>query len=127
MKLSTRLSFLAVLLASGLTAQAACIYPQAPQNLPNGATATKEEMLAAQAAVKEYQKAVEGVYLPCLEQEKNAAVAALDPNDPEFPKKKQALDEVQVKKNNAAVDELQAVATRFNEEIRAYSAAKNKK
>ena len=30
------------------------------------------------------------------------------------------------KKNNAAIDELQAVATRFNEEIKAYSAAQKK-
>jgi hypothetical protein len=126
MKLTTRISLLAVLLASGVSAQAACVYPQAPQKLPNGATATKDEMLAAQKSVKEYQAAVEGTYLPCLEQEKNAAVAALDANDPEYAKKKAALDEVQAKKNNAAVDELQAVATRFNEEIKAYS-AKNKK
>jgi hypothetical protein len=126
MKLTTRISLLAVLLASGVSAHAACVYPQAPQKLPNGATATKDEMLAAQKSVKEYQTAVEGTYLPCLEQEKNAAVAALDANDPEYAKKKAALDEVQAKKNNAAVDELQAVATRFNEEIKAYS-AKNKK
>jgi hypothetical protein len=126
MKLLTRMSLVTVLLASGVSAHAACVYPQAPQKLPNGATATKEEMLAGQKTVKEYQAAVEGAYLPCLDQERNAAVAALDPNDPDYAKKKAALDEVQAKKNNAAVDELQAVATRFNEEIKAYT-AKNKK
>lgn len=123
MKMSTRLSLLAVMLASGISAHAACVYPQAPTTFPNGATATKEDMLAAQKSIKEYQAAVEGTYLPCLDQEKNAAVAALDPNDPDYAKKKASIEEVQVKKNNAAVDELQAVATRFNEEIKAYSAA----
>jgi hypothetical protein len=126
MKLSTRLSLIAVLLASGAAANAACVYPQAPQQFPNGATATKEQMLAVQASVKEYQKAVEGVYLPCLDKEKSDATAALNPSDPEYAQKKAALDEVHAKKNNAAIDELQAVATRFNEEIKAYSAAQKK-
>ena len=70
MKLSTRISLVAVLLASGVSAQAACVYPQAPQNLPNGATSTKDQMLAAQATIKEYSKSVQETYLPCLEQEK---------------------------------------------------------
>ena len=56
MKLSTRISLVAVLLASGVSAQAACTYPQAPQNLPNGGSATKEQMLAAQTTIKEYSK-----------------------------------------------------------------------
>ncbi len=126
MKISTRLSLLAVLLASGVSAHAACVYPQAPTKFPNGATATKDEMLAAQKSVKEYQAAVEGTYLPCLEQEKNAAVAALDPADPDLANKKQSIEGVWAKKNNAAVDELQAVALRFNDEIKAYSAAQKK-
>ena len=83
-------------------------------------------MLAAQKSVKEYQAAVEGTYLPCLEQEKNAALAALDPADPDLAKKKLSLEEVWAKKNNAAVDELQAVASHFNDEIKAYSAAQKK-
>ncbi|NJD31567.1 MAG: hypothetical protein FIB04_06750 [Gammaproteobacteria bacterium] len=126
MKISTRLSLLAVLLASGVSAHAACVYPQAPTKFPNGATATKDEMLAAQKSVKEYQAAVEGTYLPCLEQEKNAAVAALDPADPDLANKKQSIEAVWAKKNNAAVDELQAVAAHFNDEIKAYSAAQKK-
>jgi hypothetical protein len=126
MKFTTRLSLVAVLLASGTAAQAACVYPQAPQQLPNGTKATKDQMLAAQTSVKEYQKAVEGTYLPCLDAEKSEALAALNPSDPEYAQKKAALEEVHAKKNNAAIDELQAVATRFNEEIKAYSAAQKK-
>jgi hypothetical protein len=126
MKLSTRLYLLSVLAVSGVTAQAACVYPQAPQSLPNGATATKEQMLAGQASVKEYQKGVEGTYLPCLDQEKAAAIAALDATDPEYAQKKQAIEVLHGKKNNAAIDELQAVASRWNEEIKAYQAAQKK-
>lgn len=126
MKLSIRLSLLSILVATGASAHAACIYPQAPQNFPNGATANKEQMLAAQTSIKEYSKAVQETYLPCLEQEKTAAVAALDPADPEYAKKKQALDEVQAKKHNAALDELTAIAAHWSEEIKAYNTAQKK-
>ena len=122
MKLSTRVSLVAALLVSGVSAQAACVYPQAPQNLPNGATATKEQMLAAKSSITDYQKAVEGAYLPCLDQEKNTAVAALELSDPEYATKKSAIEAIHAKKYNAAVDELTAVAGQFNEEIKAYKA-----
>ena len=126
MKFSTRISLVAVLLASGVSAQAACVYPQAPQDLPNGASATKEQMLAAQGTVKEYSKAVQETYLPCLEQEKGTTIAALDATDPEYAQKKLAIETVQTKKHNAALDELTALATRWREEIKAYTAAQKK-
>jgi hypothetical protein len=126
MKLSTTLLALPLLLACGAAAAAACVYPQAPQSLPNGNQATKEEMLAAQGVVKEYKKNVEEVYLPCLEQEKTAAVAALDTMDAEYTAKVAAIDAVHAKKHNAALDELTALAARWNEERKAYSAAQTK-
>lgn len=113
---------LPVLLGFGVAASAACVYPQAPQKLPNGANATKEEMVAAQASVKEYKTAVEGDYLGCLEKEKTEAIAAIDPSDPEFEKKKSAVEAIHAKKHNAAVDELQATALRWNDEIKAFQA-----
>ena len=126
MKLSTRISLVAVMLASGVSAQAACVYPQAPQELPSGASATKEQMLAAQGTVKEYSKAVQETYLPCLEQEKGTTIAALDAADPEYAQKKLAIETVQAKKHNVALDELTALATRWSEEIKAYTAAQKK-
>jgi hypothetical protein len=122
MKLAIRLSLAALLLAPGLAAHAACVYPQAPQKLPNGSLAAKDEMVAANGQVKEYVKAVEGTYLPCLDQEKNAAIAALDPADPEYPAKKASIESMHAKKYNAAVDEEAAVADRMNQEIKAYKA-----
>lgn len=126
MKFPTRLVVLSLMLAFGASAQAACIYPQAPQKLPNGAKATKEEMLAAQGEVKEYSKTVQEVYLPCLEQEKTESIAALDGMDPEFTQKKASIESVHAKKHNAALDELQAVAGHWSEELKAFS-AKDKK
>lgn len=117
---------LTVLLATGAGAHAACVYPQAPDKFPNGNTATKDEMLAAQAVVKEYSKAVQETYLACLEQEKNELIAGLDNMDPEYTQRKTAIEDMQAKKHNAALDELSAVATRWSEELKAFSAASKK-
>jgi hypothetical protein len=126
MKLPIRIILAAVLLASGFSAHAACVYPQAPQNIPNGATATKDQMLAAQATIKEYSKAVQDVYLPCLDTELAAQIAALDPADPEHAQKELALKSMQAKKHNAALDELTAIAGRWSEEIKAFNDASKK-
>jgi len=110
------------LLALGSAAHAACVYPTAPDKLPNGNNATKDEMVAANGAMKEYSKAVQEVYLPCLQQEETDSVAAMDPSDPEFAQKKAAAAAIHAKKHNAALDELQALAARWNEEIKAFKA-----
>ncbi len=123
MKLSTTLALIPFLLAFGATAEAACVYPQAPQKLPNGAQATKDEMLAAQADLKTYRSAVEETYLPCLQKEQDDAIAALDNMDPEYTNKKAAIEAMHAKKHNAALDELTATAARWSEELKAFSAA----
>ena len=126
MKRSSALLALPLLFAFGAVSHAACVYPQPPQSFPNGSKATKEEMVAAMGQVKEYSKAVQETYLPCLEAEKNESAAALDNMDPEFTQKKAAIDEVHAKKHNAALDELQAVAERWSTELKAYNAAQKK-
>jgi len=126
MKRSASLLALPLLLALGAGAHAACVYPQAPQALPNGSKATKDEMLAAQAQVKEYSKTVQETYLPCLEAEKNESIAALDNMDAEYTQKKANIESVHAKKHNAALDELQAVADRWSVELKAFSAAQKK-
>jgi len=126
MKLTTHAYLVSLMLLSATAADAACVYPQAPQAVPNGAKATKDEMLAGQASIKEYSKSVQETYLPCLEQEKVESLAALDPADPEYAAKKTAIEAVHAKKHNAALDELQAVAGRWSEEIKAFNAQSKK-
>jgi hypothetical protein len=121
MKISTAVAIVPFLLALGATADAACVYPQPPQALPNGSSATKEEMLAAQGLVKEYVGNVQETYLPCLEKEKSEATAALDNMDPEFTGKKASIEAIHAKKHNAALDELQAFVDRWNAEKKAYT------
>jgi hypothetical protein len=125
MKCSSAL-LLPMLLLTAAVANADCVYPQAPQSLPNGTKAAKEDMLAAQAQVKEYSAAVQETYLPCLDKEKTDYLAALDSMDPEYTAKKTAIEAVHAKKHNAALDELQAIAGRWSEELKAYKAASQK-
>jgi hypothetical protein len=112
-----------MLAVTGLAqAQTACVYPQAPQTFPDGATAPKEDMVTGQASVKTYASAVQETYLPCLEKEKVDSIAKLDAADEAYAQKKLALEEIHAKKHNAALDELQAVADRWKEEITEFKA-----
>lgn len=118
----TTLAFLTLLAALGAAgAQAACIYPRAPENIPDGSTATVEQMIAAQQAVKQFDADITA-YNACLDMELQSLLA--DPNLDEA--RRNELRAMQVKKNNAAVDEAQAVADRFNEQLRAFKAAQKK-
>ena len=112
-----------MLAVTGLAqAQTACVYPQAPQTFLDGATAPKEDMVTGQASIKTYASAVQETYLPCLEKEKVDSIAKLDAADAAYAQKKLALEEIHAKKHNAALDELQAVADRWKEEITEFKA-----
>lgn len=93
----------------------ACDYPQRAE-LPNGSTATKESMLAGQKSVKRYMAEMDE-YLACIDQDEKDAVSALmDPTDDELASRESAI----TKKYNAAVEEMELTAARYNEEVRAY-------
>ncbi len=95
----------------------ACNYPKRA-NLPNGSTASKEDMLAGQRSVKAYMATMEE-YLTCIDSGgKNAVAALIDPTDEELARREAA----NTKKYNAAVEEMELTAARFNEEVRAYKA-----
>lgn len=109
---------LAGLLATGY-ANAECIYPKAPTGMPDGKTATEDEMLAGMKAVKEYNAAVTA-YLNCLETEMQARIQEAGPDAPED--QIVQIKSIHSKRHNAAVEELEAHAGRFNEEVREYKA-----
>jgi uncharacterized protein YfkK (UPF0435 family) len=113
----TRLTLAMLALAASGAAHATCIYPRAPATLPDGATATYEEMVAAQKLVKQFNDDI------------NAYNACLDLEMTNFEKSGQydenrltELRAMQAKKNNAAVDEVQSIADRFNEQLRIFKA-----
>lgn len=108
-------STFALLLLTAAPFAIACDYPQRA-DVPNGATATKDDMLAGQTAVKDYVAAMES-YLACIDQEEKETVATMaDLSDEEKASREAAF----TKKYNAAVEEMQLVAAQFNEEVRTY-------
>ena len=103
-------------LAAG-AAQAACIYPQAPEKLPDGRTATFEEMLAAQKAVQQFNDDINS-YNSCLDLE----MAAYEKSGQYDENRLAELRKMQAMRNNAAVDQVQTVADEFNEQLRIFKA-----
>ena len=98
---------------------AACTYPTAPTKLPDGATATLAEMVAAQKLVKKFDEEITA-YTACIKLEEDTQLAK--GGDKLTPEQKTAIQQQQAQKNNAAVDEEQKIADRFNEQIRIFKA-----
>jgi len=124
MKVFMAITATAVLSAG--TAYADCSYPPPPDHLPDGNTATLQEMVEAQKTVKEYDKAI-NAYVACIQLERNDAVSKLAPKPGEKPTadQKKAMDDmerVEDQKHNAAIDQLQSVADRFNEQVKVFKA-----
>jgi hypothetical protein len=105
---------LGIALASfSIAAHADCVYPKPPAAMPDGKTASEADMIEAMKAFKAYNEEV-NAFGSCLDQEtksKAAGTAQL-----------MQLKTLQMKKHNAAVDELQAKAKLFNEQVRLFKA-----
>jgi hypothetical protein len=115
---------LTLILSLGIAAHAGatCTYPRSPDAPPDGNTATKDQMIAAKHDFDRYNGEMNS-YLDCLKLEMDAA-APKDPSKLSAEEKKKAGDQqkVLVQKNNAAVDELQAVVGHFNEQLKIFKA-----
>ena len=106
------LKFLLVIVASGAAATSlACEYP-ALITVPDGETSTMEELITAQTAVREYMVGMEA-YLACV----NAELDAAGNNAPAEYKS------IMFSRHNAAVAEMEAIASSFNELVQAYKEA----
>jgi hypothetical protein len=116
---SIKLALIGLALASASSFAEDCAAPPTP-TLPDGATATKEQMLDAQKSIKEYQ-AANLLYQQCLEPKISAAetAAAGDSPGPELVAALQALNE----QYNAAATKEEELASGFNAEIKKYKAA----
>ena len=113
---------LVLALGTAAVAQADCAYPRAPDAPPDGNTATKDQMIAAKHDFDRYNGEMNS-YLDCLKLEMDAA-APKDPSKLTADEKKKVEDQqkILVQKNNAAVDELQGVVGRFNEQLKIWKA-----
>jgi hypothetical protein len=72
-----------------------CHGPSAPSTFPDPSTATEQDILAAQQSVKQYLTEMESV-LKCMDSAHNDSA------------------------HNAAIDDMQRIATKFNTVLRAY-------
>lgn len=108
---------LAVLALAAVPVHAACTYPSAPSSIPDGATATLADMVAAQKAVKQFDQEITE-YTSCIKLEESAQLKGDKLTD----EQKKAIQAQQAAKNNAAVDADQALADRLNEQIRIFKA-----
>jgi hypothetical protein len=113
MRTISTLSIASVLLSLALPVRAECIFPQAPAAIPDGKSASAAEMLAAMNAFKAYSEQVTA-FGGCLDEEtKSKATGSAQ---------LMQLKALQKKKHNAAVEDLQARAKRFNEQVLIYKA-----
>ena len=107
---------IAATLFLGSSMALACDYPGRPQ-MPDGSTASKDELLAAKDAVQGFVAAVDE-YLTCVETEEKAAAEELsNPSSEELQRRNDMLN----KKFDAANEEKALVGEQFNQQIRAYN------
>ena len=108
--------FISTTLLLALTsAGLACDYP-AKIDMPNGMTATKEDMLSGQRNVKKFVADME-VYLECIVAEEKESRSQAENLDPE---EEQLREDLLNKKYNAAVDDMEIVAANFNAAVQSY-------
>ena len=117
---------LAIALGTAVHAHADCVYPKSPDAPPDGNTATKDQMIAAKHDFDRYNGEMI-TYLYCIKLESDTAIPK-DPSKLTPDEKKKAAEQQKIlaQKNNAAVDELQAVVGRFNEQLKIFKARQQK-
>jgi 3-keto-L-gulonate-6-phosphate decarboxylase len=96
-----------------------CTYPKAPAAVPDGKTAAESEMVSAMSAFKQYNSDVTS-YLACLEAETSEKIREAGGSTGAVIQ----IKSLQSKKHNAAVEELQKLAGRFNEQVRNFKSRK---
>lgn len=116
------LAVVLTLVAGAAAAQSTCIYPRPPENLPDGRTATRDQMVQAYAAVKQFDTDI-AAYNSCLDLELQSMLANPELAEPD----KERLRSMQAQKNNAAVDHAEQVAQGFNEQLRAFNSREDTK
>lgn len=95
-----------VLIGLQSPAWAGCDLPRAPNKVPDGTHATDAEMIAAMQTLKRYNVDVDN-FVKCLD---------FEARQNRIPRYEQAL------RHNAAIDTLESIATKFNEQLRVFKA-----
>ena len=113
-----KLALIGLALGSAASMADECATPSLP-TLPDGATATMDQMLAGQKAVKEYQ-AANSEYRACLDPQVSAAEVAAAGDSPSE-EATAALKKIN-EEYNVSVSKEEELALKFNEALKAYKA-----
>ena len=100
----------------------ACGVPTPPTDVPDGTTATRDQMVAAHSAVKAFDAATT-TYNQCVDT--TAYQAAVQFKAVASGTDTETLNALQSRLHNEAIDRDQAVANRFNVQLRLFKARKN--
>jgi hypothetical protein len=119
MPMKALLPALLIAAVAATAAHADCTAPANDVKIPDGNTATMDDMLAAKHAIQANNTAVE-TYTQCLKTEQDAKIAAGGPDMKDEEKTKIATE--YMNRQNAEVEKLQKLADRFNLEVRNYKA-----
>jgi hypothetical protein len=98
---------------------AACNSPGNAPGVPDGATATAEDILKAQQDVVSFQTNT-NTFLACIKKEHDDAIAAAGPGISSAQADK--IDHAEATQHNAAVHQLNDVVNRFNQSVATFKA-----
>jgi hypothetical protein len=101
----------------------ACEAPAPPSELPDGATATREQMVSAHGTVKAFDQATT-IYAQCVDT--TAYQAGVQFKSVATSADTEALSALQTQLHNAAIDKDQTLASRFNVQLRRFKARDRK-
>lgn len=106
LKMTVWIPVLAAVMLYSASAAANCELPSPPSRIPDGSSATEQEMVAAMRTLKQYNDDV-AEYTKCLEFEGKRNRITVDD---------------QVKHRDLALNTLATVAAQFNEQVRRFKA-----
>ncbi len=110
---------LAAIAALGVSpVYAACTDPGPAPNIPDGTTASANDIMTAQKSLQDFDQAT-NTYLDCIKKQHDAALAA-NPGISTVDADK--LDKDESTKHNAAVESLNSTISKFNASVAAYKA-----
>lgn len=122
MKYLCAVAAVAALLAG--PANAACPFPSPPHQIPDGRTATAEQMHDGQKTVEDYSAAITA-YVQCLDQESEDTITKA--GDQMSADQKDQLRRITQQRHLAAISQRDEINARFTEQLRVFNAKEKDK
>jgi len=95
-----------------------CTEPVGTPFIPDGRTAALREMIAAHKKIRETND-LYTAYIACIDEQLNETLRL---NDTLTPDQKTKMQRAEALKHNAAVDQMQSIADRFNQQVQVFKA-----